>query len=354
MVEVKDLFVQLGSFSLKNVNLLIEKNEYFVILGPNGAGKTVLLETIAGLHRVKKGEIRIYGEDVTDLPPDKRNVGYVPQDSVLFPFLNAKENIEFPLEVKGYPKAERERRVRLLSSVLGIEHILKKNVTTLSGGERQKVAIARALASFPQLLLLDEPLSSIDVATSKLLRMELKRFHRELGITIIHVTHNLSEAQELASRICVLDSGKVEQIGTPEDLLLCPKSEKVSDLFGTVNIFEVEEVRPIGHGLLEAKSKDLKIVIPHEKDGIRMIVIPSRDVYLSTERPPGPEINRFRGRIVEIRENSLYAKMNVAIGQNLVKVEVPRQTFEELRLTVGKDVFLIFKLRKIKAYGGRV
>lgn len=351
MLEIRDLFVDFGSFSLRGIDFTVKEKEYFVILGPNGAGKTLLLETIAGLHKVKGGEIKIFGDSVTDFPPDRRNIGYVPQDSVLFPFMDVKANIEFPLELKGYPKGERIRRVELLSDVLGIGHLLSRDVRTLSGGERQKVAIARALAPFPRLLLLDEPLSNVDVATSKILRMELKRFHNELGLTVIHVTHNLFEAEELANRICILHSGRVEQVGTPEDLLLSPKSERVSDFLGTVNTFYVESMKPLGHGLLEVKSGDLKIVIPHEKDQIRKIVLPSRDIFLSTERPPGPEINRFRGKISEMRENSFYVKMRVLVGETQIWVETPKPISEELRLSVGKEVFLIFKLRKLKVYG---
>ena len=233
MIEIKNLSVRLGDFSLNDINLTILDREYFVLLGPTGAGKTILVECIAGLCRFRKGKLWIDENDVTPLPPEERQIGYVPQDYCLFPFLNVLNNITFGMKEKRVEKDKMRQQVETLAPLLGISHLLNRDVRTLSGGEKQRVALARALAVSPRILLLDEPLSSIDVRTAKSLRQELRRLHEELGVTTIHVTHNLGEAGELADRIAVLNMGKLEQVGTPEEVFFYPQSETVSDFLGT-------------------------------------------------------------------------------------------------------------------------
>ncbi|MCS7280353.1 MAG: ATP-binding cassette domain-containing protein [Desulfobacterota bacterium] len=351
MVELKGVCVEVGNFHLKDIDLEIKEKEYFVILGPNGAGKTVLVESIVGFHKLKKGSIFIDGKDLTHVPPEERKVGYVPQDCVLFPFLNVKENLEFGLKIMKYPKEKIKERVEFLAHSLEISHLLKRDVRTLSGGERQKVALARALAPFPKLLLLDEPLANIDLSTSKFLRLELKRMKERFNVTTIHVTHNLVEAEELADRMAIMSKGRIEQIGTPREIFFFPKNESVSRFMGTMNILDVENVRPLGYGLYEATCGDLPLVIPYEKDGmIRKIALSSRDIYVSPEIPPGPPVNRFKGIVKKVEEFSHLVQMNVEVGKNHLTIELPRETFHKLGLATKKEVFLIFKLRRIRVY----
>jgi ABC-type sugar transport system ATPase subunit len=352
VLNVKDLVVELGNFRLYIDDLNVGQNEYFVVLGPNGAGKTVLLETIGGLNKVKKGHIFLEGKDITRVPPEEREIGYVPQDSVLFPFLNVRENVEFALKVRKYPKEKIKERVDFLSKALEIGHLLHRSVKELSGGEKQKVAIARALAPYPKLLLLDEPLGSIDISASKLLRLELRRFHRELKLTTIHVTHNLLEAEELAQRLAMINEGRIEQIGTVEEIMFFPKNEIVSQFVGSVNILDVQSVKSLGCGLFEARCGGITLVIPYEKNNIKKIALSSRDVYVSTDKPPGPEVNRFIGKIIHAEEKPPFVHMRVSVGENILKVDLPKETFYELGLYSRKDVFLIFKLRRLKIYGG--
>jgi len=195
MIVIKNLSIDLGEFHLSDINLTISDREYLVILGPTGAGKTVLVEGIAGLHRIKQGEIWVDQNEVTHLTPEERNIGYVPQDYVLFPFLNVLKNITFGLRQTKSSKAEAQERVKTLTNLLGISHLLNRDTRSLSGGEKQRVALARALAPSPRILLLDEPLSSLDLQTSKYLRLELMRIHQEMGVTTLHVTHNHMEAE---------------------------------------------------------------------------------------------------------------------------------------------------------------
>jgi molybdate/tungstate transport system ATP-binding protein len=214
MIEIKDLSVHIGGFALKDLTLNIHDKEYFVVLGPSGAGKTVFMECLAGLHRLKSGSIRLNQKDITRLSPEERGLGYVPQDYVLFPFLNVSENILFGLKQKKVPFSIGQKRLKDLAVLLGITHLLERDPRTLSGGEKQRVALARALAPAPQILLLDEPLSSLDVQTSKYLRLELRRIHQEMGVTTIHITHNHVEAEELADRMAVMVAGRIEHSGS--------------------------------------------------------------------------------------------------------------------------------------------
>ena len=245
-MEIKSLWVELEEFRLCDINLEIAAGEYFVVLGPTGAGKTVLLETIAGLHRPRRGRILLAGEDITHAPPERRGIGFVYQDYALFPHLSVAGNIAFGLRLRGMGRGEIEKRVAAIGRLLGIEHLLHRMPGTLSGGEAQRVALARALVIEPRLLLLDEPLSALDPETREGLQRELGRIHRELGTTTIHVTHDFEEAVALGDRIAVLREdrldeglreGRIVQVGRPEEIFRRPASEFVARFVGVRNIF---------------------------------------------------------------------------------------------------------------------
>ena len=350
MIGIKNLSVELGDFYLKNISLDINDGEYFVILGPTGAGKTVLLECIAGLHRIRQGEVWLNGTNATRLTPEERNMGYVPQDCVLFPFLNVSNNIAFGLKQANYSKTDREDRVKVLAELTGISHLLARDTQNLSGGEKQRVALARALAVSPRVLLLDEPLCNLDLQTAKYLRLELKRIHKELGITTLHVTHNLDEAEEIADRIAVIHNGSVEQVATPDEVFFYPKSEAVSNFIGAPNILDCDHCRELEHGVVEANCGGLPIIIAHEGNSVDRIALLPRDIYVSDTWPPGPGVNRFRGTIKEIKVFGDSVRLEISAGTNNLVAEVPYHVFEEMNLEVGKEVFLILKLRRIRAY----
>jgi ABC-type sugar transport system ATPase subunit len=350
MINIKDLSVRVGDFILRDINMTINDREYFVVLGPTGAGKTVLIESLAGLHHFRQGEIWIDDVDITAVPPEQRGIGYVPQDYALFPFLNVAENITFGLKVKRTPSETISKQVTTLAHLLHISPLLNRNVRTLSGGEKQRVALARALATAPRILLLDEPLGSLDVRTAKYLRLELRRLHEELGVTTIHVTHDLIETEEMADRMAVLNTGHVEQIGTPADVFFYPRNETVSDLVGTPNILTCEEVKPIGHGLVEAVCGGMSIILPLQDDGIKKIALFPRDIYISTTKPPGPDLNRFKGVVTEIQPFSSLMRLTVRVGKNELLTELPQDIFEEMDIKTGYEVFLILKLRRLRIH----
>lgn len=350
MIEIKDLSVHVGDFSLIDIDLQIDDQEYFVILGPTGAGKSVLLESLAGLHRCRAGTIWIDGSDMTSVPPEQRQIGYVPQDYALFPFLTVAGNITFGLRGRHLTQKTIKKKVDTLAHLLHISHLLNRDVRTLSGGEKQRVALARALATSPRILLLDEPLGSLDVKTAKYLRLELRRLHEELGVSTIHVTHNLIEAEEMADTMAILNMGTVEQVGTPEEVFFDPRSETVADLIGTPNILDCDHVKPIGHGLVEAKCGGMSIILPLHDGGIKKIALFPRDIYVSATKPPGPELNRFQGMVKDIQPFSSLTRLTVKVGKKQLLAELPKDIFEEMGITIGQEVFLILKLRRLRIH----
>ena len=200
----------IGSFTMHDVSLSIPEGEYFVLTGPNGAGKTIMIKLIAGLLKPKSGEIRLLTRTMTHLPPWERNVGYVPQDGVLFPNRTVRGNIEFGLEVRGMDREAVEAGVGEAADLIGIGNLLDRTTDGLSGGERQKVALARALAFRPSVLLLDEPISAIHEDTRDALCGVLRTVQRETGVTALHVAHSRAETELVADRVGVLIDGRFQ------------------------------------------------------------------------------------------------------------------------------------------------
>ena len=212
MISVEKLTVRLGAFALKDVSFTVPTGRYAVLMGKTGSGKSTLLETICGLKPVAAGRIHLMGSDVTGLKPADRGVGYVPQDLALFPTMTVREHLAFALVIRGWAQPARDERVRELSRLLGIGHLLGRWPQGLSGGESQRVALGRALSFRPRVLLLDEPLSALDEETREDMYALLRAVHRETGVTVLHVTHSPSEAKKLADRVLLLESGVVREM----------------------------------------------------------------------------------------------------------------------------------------------
>lgn len=350
MIEVKGLSLAMGDFSLKDINLTINDAEYFVVLGPTGAGKTVLMECIAGLHRIKQGEIWLDGKEITGLTPEERNLGYVPQDYVLFPFLKVAANIAFGLKQAKQKKDDIEKRVITIAELMGISHLMHRDIRSLSGGEKQRVALARALAPSPGILLLDEPLGALDQQTAKYLRLELRRVHHELGLTTIHITHDLMEAVEMADRVAVVQDGRVEQVAEPERVLFYPEGEIVSDFIGGPNILDCDSCLDTGHGVMELDCGGLKLIVPHEGESIHKVAILPRHVYVAEARPPGRGVNGFSGIITDIKYARNTVRLWVEVMGKTLVAELPYYIFQDMDLTTGKEVFLILRMRRIRVY----
>lgn len=350
MIEIKNLSLHLGEFHLKDISLSVGGGEYFVILGPTGAGKTVLMECLAGLHHIRQGEIWLGRREVTHLASEERNVGYVPQDYVLFPFLNVVDNIAFGLRRAKRSGNEIQGRVKKLADLMGISHLLHRDTRSLSGGEKQRVALARALAPSPGILLLDEPLGALDLRTAKYLRLELRRVHHELGLTTIHITHDLMEALEMADRVAVIQNGQVEQVAEPEEMLFYPEGERVADFIGAPNILDCDYCRNLGQGIMEVGCGGLKLTVPHEGGPISKVAILPRHIYVSETRPPGLSVNGFQGNITAIETAGNTVRIWIDVDDNNLMAEMPSYLFEEMDLAVGQEVFLILRMRRIRCY----
>jgi ABC-type sugar transport system ATPase subunit len=276
MLRLRDVSVSLGDFRLKEISMHVKDGEYMVLLGPTGTGKTVLLETIAGMHRIKSGSIFIHGRDATRLPPEKRNLGVVYQDYALFPHLTVRRNITFGLQLRGEPRSKISRVVEEMGDFLDIGTILDRRPGNLSGGERQRVALARALVLKPYVLLLDEPLSALDRSTRDRLRRELKRIHREIGVTILHITHDLTEAFFLADHLAVMKDGSILQQDTPENVLRRPRNRAVAELLGIENLIP-GKIGENGGFATRLGPVDISVPssVPEKRAGDCLLTIPS-------------------------------------------------------------------------------
>jgi multiple sugar transport system ATP-binding protein len=235
-----------GTQALDGVHLEARDGELLVVVGPSGCGKSTLLRCIAGLEAVDEGRIRIGERDVTDVRPAARNVSMVFQSYALFPHLTVWENIAFGLVVREEPKSQVRPKVAAAAGLVGVEELLDRRPYELSGGERQRVALARALVRQPDAYLLDEPLSNLDAGMRVEMRTELRRLHREVGATMVYVTHDQVEAQTLGDRIAVMDAGRVRQVGTPDELYNRPRDRFVAGFLGTpaMRFLEQGDARP--------------------------------------------------------------------------------------------------------------
>jgi len=342
----------ISKYICQDVKLEIFNKELLVLLGPNGAGKTTLLNIIAGLTDYD-GSVLFDSQPVDELPSSKRGVGYLFQDLFLFPHLDVASNIAYGLRAQKQAQHELQGRVEELLQLMKIKHLAARYPKHLSGGEKQRVALARALALSPKVLLLDEPLSSLDMQTAKYLRIELKQLQKKLGITTIYVTHDLAEAEEMADRIAIIQSGHMQQVGRPEEVFFYPINEAVSDFIGAPNILRCDLCRSLGQGVMEVDCGGLNIILPDDGNMVRRIALFPRDIYISETKPPGPGVNRFKGTITSIKSYGDAVRLEVKVGENNLLAEVPHHIFEDMDLTVGKEVFLILKLRRIKVYQDR-
>ena len=347
VIELKNI----RQYICQDVNLEIRNGELLVILGPNGAGKSTLVNIIAGLTDYH-GSVLFDGVVVDKLPASRRGVGYLFQDLVLFPHLDVAANIAYGLNARKQSPAAVTARVQELLQMMKIDHLASRYPKHLSGGEKQRVALARALAPSPGVLLLDEPLSSLDVATAKYLRTELKQLQRRLGITAVYVTHDLQEAEEMADRVAVIQNGRLEQVDRPERVFFYPSNERVSDFIGALNILDCDSCRELGDGLVEVDCHGLRIVLPHDGQTIHKIALLPRDIYLTDTPPPGPRVNRFQGVITDIKESGAMVRLEVQVNSNRLVSEVNLDIFEEMDLAVGKEVYIILKLRRLRVFEG--
>lgn len=236
--HISKVYSDNGFKAVDDFNLEVKRGEFVTFLGPSGCGKTTTLRMIAGFEMPTSGEIFLNGEDISQLPANKRPINTVFQRYALFPHMNIYDNIAFGLKLKKLPKEEIRKKVKRVLDIVDLEGFENRKISTLSGGQQQRIAIARALVNEPEILMLDEPLGALDLKMRQEMQIELKHMHDELGITFIYVTHDQEEALTMSDKIVVLSEGRIQQIGTPEDIYNEPQNAFVADFIGESNIFK--------------------------------------------------------------------------------------------------------------------
>ncbi len=298
-----------STVALRGVNLEVPRGRITTLLGPSGCGKTTLLKIVAGIEKPDSGRVYFEGKDVTSLPPEKRNIGFVFQDLALFPHLDVYENIAFGLRIRRLPKADINRRVREVLELVGLPptEFSHRRINQLSGGQQQRIALARALVLEPSLLLLDEPFAHLDYKIKQRLLTELRRIQRETGTTVIYVTHDQNEAMYISHQIAIMRDGKIVQVGAPEEIYDYPADEWVATFFGEANIIKVN---------------NKKVIVRPEK--IRLNPETGVDYVLE-------------GKIVDIVFQGAFLRLEVEVEGQLVRVLLPRNGH---RLFIGQKIKL--------------
>ena len=349
IIRLENVSANWGEFALKKINLEIIRGEYFVILGPTGVGKTLLLELIAGFWVPDRGKIELFNEDATNVPPEKRGVGFVYQNYMLFPHLRVFENIAFGLKLNRHSKKEINKKVVSIAKTLGISDILQRDVLTLSGGETQRVALARALVLKPRILLLDEPLSALDPNIQENVREEIKDIHEKFGMTTVHITHNREEAIILADRIAIMKNGMIHQVGHPQEIFRKPATRFVAEFVGVQNIFPGHMVR---NGQVEIKGLTEisgPVFTTSSLKGKVTIAVRPEDIIISPKRVKTSARNMFKGRVISIKDLGAVVRVDVNVGRNF-KVKVTQQALDDLEITIGSEVYLMFKAAAVHVF----
>jgi molybdopterin-binding protein len=345
MLRISSISRKWGEFSLRNINLEIEEEEYFVILGPTGSGKTLLLEVMAGFYKPDEGKMEFRDRDFTDLPPNERNFGFVYQDYMLFPHMKVRDNIAYGLKVR---KAEDiEERVEEMARAVGVDHLMDRSPLTLSGGEQQRVAMARALVLKPDVLLLDEPYGGLDRQTTVALRSMVKDLHRKYGGIVVHVTHDQEEAVVLGDRVAVMKEGGIEQVGSPGDVMRRPSSKFVAEFVGTGNVFRETAKRKGDVSMVTVEGVD--IYSASTLEGEVTLTIRPEDIILANQAVESSARNNYRGKVTSILDRGIFHEVTVDIGIPMV-VFITRQSIENLGLEVNKEVYLLFKASSVHMF----
>jgi len=352
VIRLENLHVRVGAFDLRDISLEVPKGGYALIIGPTGSGKTTLLEAVAGHARLKGGRVFMHGDEVTDLPPERRGLGFVYQQYHLFPHLSVRDNIGYGIaRARGKGDGAAKARIAELADMLAIEPLLDRPVRGLSGGEQQRVALARALAPRPSILLLDEPFAAVDPATRQVLRRELRELHEREGITTLQVTHDFDEALRLGDLVAVLSEGRIAQSGTPEEVFRYPNSAFVARFVGTGNVIAgvVERTEPGNEpgsfrGRFRGGSLVLDVVA--EREGPIHAVVRPEDIVLSLTHHPGSARNHMDGRVVRLERIGPVTLVHLDVGRPLI-ASLTTQSVQEMGLKSGVPVIVAFKATAI-------
>ena len=348
-IEVKNLVKTYGNvYALKNVDLNIADGEYFVLLGPSGGGKTTLLRSIGGFIRPDSGSVNIKGQNVDDLPPDRRPTSMVFQGFALFPHMNVSQNIGYGLKLKSIDKNIIENKVNKMMDLVGLKGLSNRMPHELSGGQQQRVQLARALILENDVLLLDEPLSALDAQLRKDMCIELKRLQKTVGISFVHVTHNQEEAMSVADRIAIIADGEMVEQGTPKEIYSNPKNKFTAEFIGEKNIFEgkikdfnkTKVVVDIDNDNIEIANNNYKV----KKNQKVNLSIKSESIQIKKISKTNSKVsnNQIVGKISEITFLGQFVRYLVLLNNNQ---EIQVRSYEEIvNLKVHDKVSLSWKL----------
>jgi putative spermidine/putrescine transport system ATP-binding protein len=344
-------------------DLAAERGEFVSFLGPSGCGKTTTLRMIAGFERPTAGSIAIDGADMTNRPPNQRNVGMVFQSYALFPNMNVAGNIGFGLKIRKRPKADIDRRVAELLDLIHLEGRGDRFPWQLSGGQQQRVALARALAIEPTVLLLDEPLSALDAKIRVALRHEIRQIQRQLGITTVYVTHDQEEALELSDRIVVMSEGRIEQIGTPFEIYNFPATSFVASFVGTLNAIDTKIVDAAG-GRLSLAGHEVRTTSALTGSAGQAVTVAIRPEMIALSTPDGSNVvavsptggmtgtNRLPGTVADVAFLGSVVRVRTTVGPDATPVFV--DTFNNPNLAVppaGSPIVLGFPPEAVLVLG---
>jgi ABC-type sugar transport system ATPase subunit len=352
MIEVAGISVRSGSFVLSDISLAVQQGLCHAILGPTGSGKTVLLESIIGLRKPCKGKILLDGKEITGCPTERRGLAYVPQDLALFPHMSVRENILYPLRMKGVKQRTEKGIVQELVESLGIRHILDRSVRNLSGGERQRTALARAVASGCKNLVLDEPLSALHQSLKKELWYLLKDMQKRYDLAILMVTHDLNEAFFLGDTMSIIIEGRLYQQGSKEYVYRHPESVAVAKFLGITNLFRVT-VHGIAADPLSVDCEELRTILKLSAPGATLLsfqddsflVVGIRSEHVEILMPgdfPPSTTNITTGTIQDVFEQgtSLTIRCRCRYSSTFIEAVVPLGTSRRFAPSRGQPIFL--------------
>jgi molybdate/tungstate transport system ATP-binding protein len=341
-IQLEHVSCRLGEFDLQDISMTVNSGEFFILLGPTGAGKTILLEGIAGFHKIN-GSIMIGDREVTGVPPDKRNIGFGFQDYTLFPHLTVEKNIRFGLKYRNISGVDATLKVKEQITVCRLQGLEHRMPDTLSGGERQRVTLARALVIQPEVLLLDEPLSALDERIKESLREQIRQITRTFNVTVIYVTHDQTEAAMLGDRIGVIMNGRMIQTGTPSEIFYQPVNEEVAAFVGMENIME-GAVSSYNDGITTVNIDNSIIHAAGMRDigrSVRMCLRPE-DIILSPDVIQTSARNMIKGTIIRLSPHGTFIRARIDCGFPLT-VLITRRSMEDLGLSTGSKVYASFK-----------
>lgn len=349
MLRTERLCKRLDSFILQDISLEVAKGDYYVLLGRSGAGKTQLLELICGLTPPDKGKIFLEGEDITHKRVQDRSIGLVFQDLALFPHFSVKDNIMYPLKIMKLPLKERTEKVQRAAEEMNITDLLLRKPGNLSGGEKQRVALARTLVTEPKILLLDEPMASVDASLKDSIRRMLRRLNRN-GQTIVHVTHDFGEAISLASRVGVMHNGRIIQEGTPEEVFTHPANRFVARYAGIKNFFRVVFIKSYSNVTCISDNRTKFRLPKGEYPSSGLLILAPGEVLLSRQGAAGMQINNIRGIIEDIVPSPSGYEVTVNAGDHFF-ADITRREMEEQKYVTGEPVVVSFRPESLRLVG---